>query len=148
MHFISRLLYFFAILLTLVSSLAAQEHDQYSLLKIPTELQSDVSFWIRIYSSVSRQRGLLHDSENLNIIYYETSDNRIEIDNYRKKTDIYSLGIDVVKILGDGAVGAGLGLGHKMVDILVKTARLRMHLRIGRDLDTEGIGKFGLNKGD
>jgi len=86
MHFISRLLYFFAILLTLVSSLAAQEHDQYSLLKIPTELQSDVSFWIRIYSSVSRQRGLLHDSENLNIIYYETSDNRIEIDNYRKKT--------------------------------------------------------------
>ena len=85
MYAINRILYFFATSLFLVGSLAAQETNRNSFLEIPGQLYPDVSFWIRIYSDVSTQRGLIHDSENLNIVYYETSDNRVQIENYTKE---------------------------------------------------------------
>ena len=85
MYAINRILYFYVTSLFLVGSLAAQETNKNSFLEIPAQLYPDVSFWIRIYSDVSTQRGLIHDSENLNIVYYETSDNRVQIENYTKE---------------------------------------------------------------
>jgi membrane-bound lytic murein transglycosylase D len=35
----------------------------------PPELESDVRFWIRVYTEVSTDQGLLHDDWNLNLVY-------------------------------------------------------------------------------
>ena len=37
----------------------------------PTGLEPDIQFWIRIYTRVGKQRGLLHDSRNIHIVYEE-----------------------------------------------------------------------------
>ncbi|HEY3731744.1 MAG TPA: transglycosylase SLT domain-containing protein [Steroidobacteraceae bacterium] len=39
------------------------------LLPRPPELEPDVQFWIRIYSQVSTNEGLIHDQHNLQIVY-------------------------------------------------------------------------------
>jgi membrane-bound lytic murein transglycosylase D len=35
----------------------------------PPELESDVRFWIRVYTEVTTDQGLLHDDWNLNVVY-------------------------------------------------------------------------------
>ena len=37
----------------------------------PAELEPDVRFWVRIYSSVTTQGGLLHDDRFLGVVYEE-----------------------------------------------------------------------------
>ena len=36
---------------------------------VPTELERDVNFWLRIFSDVSTDEGLLHDNRNLSVVY-------------------------------------------------------------------------------
>ena len=35
----------------------------------PPELERDVQFWVRVYSQVTTQQGLLHDEDNLAVVY-------------------------------------------------------------------------------
>src|SRR5688572_618371 len=35
----------------------------------PEGIQSDVNFWIRVYSEVTTNEGLLHDERNLGVVY-------------------------------------------------------------------------------
>src|SRR5271154_771653 len=35
----------------------------------PTELEKDVRFWIRVYTEVTTDQGLLHDDWNLGLVY-------------------------------------------------------------------------------
>ncbi|HEY1726155.1 MAG TPA: transglycosylase SLT domain-containing protein [Steroidobacteraceae bacterium] len=39
------------------------------LLPRPPELEPDVQFWIRVYSQVSTNEGLIHDQHNLSVVY-------------------------------------------------------------------------------
>ena len=81
-HFIALLNFFCLFWMFAVSSYANEELD---FLKIPTELDDDVSFWLRIYTELNSQEGLLHDSENLRIVYGKTSDTTREIESFRLK---------------------------------------------------------------
>jgi len=47
----------------------AQAQAQPSAIPRPPELQRDVDFWIRIYSSVTTRQGVLHDERNLGVVY-------------------------------------------------------------------------------
>jgi membrane-bound lytic murein transglycosylase D len=40
-----------------------------SLLPRPTELEPDVQFWIRVYTQVSTNEGLIHDQHRLSVVY-------------------------------------------------------------------------------
>ncbi len=51
-------------LLTLCSPMAADE-----LLPRPAQLEPNVQFWIRTYSEVDGQTGLLHDRDSLDVVY-------------------------------------------------------------------------------
>ncbi len=42
-----------------------------SLFIEPPGLETDIQFWVRIYSQVNAQSGLLHDSRNLGVVYEE-----------------------------------------------------------------------------
>ena len=35
----------------------------------PAELEQDVRFWIRVYTEVTTNQGLLHDDRNLGLVY-------------------------------------------------------------------------------
>lgn len=48
---------------------AAEPQRPDPLFPFPQELQPDVRFWIRVYSEVSTQQGLIHDRNHLNIVY-------------------------------------------------------------------------------
>ncbi len=39
------------------------------LLPRPPELETDVQFWIRVYSEISTSDGFIHDQRNLAIVY-------------------------------------------------------------------------------
>jgi membrane-bound lytic murein transglycosylase D len=59
----------FTLLLALLSgglSLAAEPADPFAH---PAELEPDVRFWIRVYTEVTTDQGLLHDDWNLNLVY-------------------------------------------------------------------------------
>jgi membrane-bound lytic murein transglycosylase D len=45
---------------------AAQESDPFA---VPPELEPDVRFWVRVYTEVTTDQGLLHDSWNLGQVY-------------------------------------------------------------------------------
>ena len=81
-HFITLLSYFCLFWMFAVSSYA---NDELDFLEIPAELNDDVSFWLRIYTELNSQEGLLHDSENLRIVYGKTSDATREIESLRLK---------------------------------------------------------------
>ena len=51
--------------------------------------------------------------------------------------DKAEVGIGVVEVLGDGAIGTGRNLALEVVEIRQRASRLRMDLGIGRDLDAE-----------
>jgi membrane-bound lytic murein transglycosylase D len=44
----------------------AQEPDPFA---VPPQLEPDVRFWIRVYTEVSTEQGLLHDAWNLGLVY-------------------------------------------------------------------------------
>jgi peptidoglycan lytic transglycosylase D len=44
----------------------AQDADQFA---VPPQLEPDVRFWIRVYTEVTTEQGLLHDSWNLALVY-------------------------------------------------------------------------------
>lgn len=81
-HFITLLSYFCLFWMFAVSSYA---NDELDFSEIPAELNDDVSFWLRIYTELNSQEGLLHDSENLRIVYGKTSDATREIESLRLK---------------------------------------------------------------
>ena len=58
-HFIT----FFLFLLPVVASAADADFPQ------PAELDRDVGFWLRVFSEVSTDEGLLHDNRNLGVVY-------------------------------------------------------------------------------
>src|SRR5690606_8882806 len=49
--------------------------------------------------------------------------------------DEAEIGVDIVEILGDGAVGATLDFLLEEIEVLTGRWRLRMKLRVGRDFD-------------
>src|SRR6476659_521151 len=55
-------------LLLCVSSLAASVRAE-SVIPRPEGIQSDVNFWVRVYSEVTTNEGFLHDERNLSVIY-------------------------------------------------------------------------------
>jgi membrane-bound lytic murein transglycosylase D len=48
---------------------AATAGDEANPFPRPAELEPDVRFWIRVYTEVTTDEGLLHDSWNLNVVY-------------------------------------------------------------------------------
>jgi membrane-bound lytic murein transglycosylase D len=64
---LQRLLYVIATLFVASVALAADPQ----LLPRPPELEANVRFWTRIYTEVDSGAGLIHDSENLEVVYEE-----------------------------------------------------------------------------
>jgi membrane-bound lytic murein transglycosylase D len=54
-----------ALLLTLVAPVLARAET----IPRPEGIQSDVNFWIRVYTEVTTNEGLLHDERNLSVVY-------------------------------------------------------------------------------
>ncbi len=48
---------------------AVRAHAADTVMPRPAELERDVQFWIRVYTQVDTNRGLLHDEHNLAVIY-------------------------------------------------------------------------------
>lgn len=55
--------------LTLLFSPALFAADTASVFERPPELERDVQFWIRVYTEVGTDQGLLHDDWNLGVVY-------------------------------------------------------------------------------
>jgi membrane-bound lytic murein transglycosylase D len=47
----------------------AAQSDDANPFPRPAELEPDVRFWVRVYTEVTTEEGLLHDSWNLNVVY-------------------------------------------------------------------------------
>ncbi len=58
-------------ILLLASSIGHATERDVSLFVEPPGLEPDVQFWIRIYTEVGQESGLLHDSKNVFIVYEE-----------------------------------------------------------------------------
>ena len=58
-----------ALLLTLTLPHPAQAADTADPFAHPPELEQDVRFWIRVYTEVTTDQGLLHDDWNLGLVY-------------------------------------------------------------------------------
>ncbi|MNF93579.1 hypothetical protein D3C84_762590 [compost metagenome] len=50
--------------------------------------------------------------------------------------------------MGDRAVGAGVGLAHEVVQVVLEVACLGVHLGVGGDFDVEMIAGFCANEID
>ena len=60
----------FARLCLLTAALAfASVADASTTFPRPTELEDDVNFWVRIFTEVDTQQGLLHDARELGVVY-------------------------------------------------------------------------------
>ena len=57
--------------LLLVASMSAALERDTSLFVEPPGLEPDIQFWIRIYTEVEGNAGLLHDSRHIHIVYEE-----------------------------------------------------------------------------
>jgi membrane-bound lytic murein transglycosylase D len=55
-----------ALLLSFAAAAGAEAQDPFAH---PPELERDVRFWIRVYTEVNTDQGLLHDSWNLGVVY-------------------------------------------------------------------------------
>ena len=51
----------------------------------PSELESAISFWVRVYTEVDTQSGFLHDSQHLDVIYTDLRLNRRAIEARRSQ---------------------------------------------------------------
>ena len=58
-----------SLLLTLFICDAGRTADVADPFAHPPELEADVRFWIRVYTEVTTDQGLLHDDWNLNLVY-------------------------------------------------------------------------------
>ena len=56
------------------------------------------------------------------------------------------VGVRVVEILGDGAVGAGLDLAFEVQQVMFDVRRLGMKFRVGGDFDVEVVAGFGADE--
>ena len=52
-----------------LSATPAVVHAADSDFPVPDEIQRDVNFWLRVFSEVSNDQGLLHDNRNLSVVY-------------------------------------------------------------------------------
>ncbi|GMQ90262.1 MAG: hypothetical protein BMS9Abin10_0619 [Gammaproteobacteria bacterium] len=59
-------LYVGAVALVMTAAVAAGEHEAFPR---PAELEPDIGFWVRVYSEVDTQGGLIHDARRLGIVY-------------------------------------------------------------------------------
>ena len=57
--------------LCLVAATPFIAHADAELFPEPTALKPDVAFWVRIYTDVGTQAGLIHDSRDLGVVYEE-----------------------------------------------------------------------------
>ena len=57
--------------LCLVAATPFIAHADAELFPEPTALKPDVAFWVRIYTDVGTQAGLIHDSRDLSVVYEE-----------------------------------------------------------------------------
>jgi membrane-bound lytic murein transglycosylase D len=57
------------VLASLVAGDAASQSASHPLFPRPAELEPDVQFWLKVYSEVGTDGGLVHDSRHLGIIY-------------------------------------------------------------------------------
>jgi membrane-bound lytic murein transglycosylase D len=57
------------LLLCVLLSLARFATAAETLLPRPPELEPDVQFWIRVYTQVSTNEGLIHDQHRLSVVY-------------------------------------------------------------------------------
>ena len=56
-----------------------------TLVPRPSELESAISFWVRVYTEVDTQSGFLHDSQHLDVIYTDLRLNRRAIEARRSQ---------------------------------------------------------------
>ena len=80
--------YFFGILVP-----ASAQENQREIFPRPAELESAISFWIRVYTEVDTDHGYLHDSEDLSVIYASLDRSSQEIETARQsiKNDLDTL---------------------------------------------------------
>ena len=80
--------YFFGILIP-----ATAQENQREIFPRPAELESAISFWIRVYTEIDTDHGYLHDSEDLSVIYasLNRSSQEIETARQRIKNDLDTL---------------------------------------------------------
>ena len=80
--------YFFGILVP-----ATAQENQREIFPRPAELESAISFWIRVYTEIDTDHGYLHDSEDLSVIYasLNRSSQEIETARQRIKNDLDTL---------------------------------------------------------
>ena len=80
--------YFFGILVP-----ATAQENQREIFPRPAELESAISFWIRVYTEVDTDHGYLHDSEDLSVIYASLDRSSQEIETARQsiKNDLDTL---------------------------------------------------------
>lgn len=57
-------------LVVLPSISSARDNAQFPL---PSVLQKDVNFWLKVYTEVTTSEGFIHDNERLNVIYERLS---------------------------------------------------------------------------
>ncbi len=55
--------------LAVLSALATADADELSSFPRPPALEPDIRFWIRVYTEVDTQGGLIHDRRNLDVVY-------------------------------------------------------------------------------
>ncbi|MEW5056060.1 MAG: LysM peptidoglycan-binding domain-containing protein [Cycloclasticus sp.] len=121
----------------------------------PATLQADVRFWTRIYSEVTTHEGLLHDNQQLNIIYARLSfspgsSHRARQQSIKKKKAYYK------KILLDLATKPHIrltGRQHKRVKAMwpketrreeFKAAATRLRFQLGQaDRFKQGLVRSG-----
>ena len=60
---------FLALILALLVAPAVFAAETASVFERPPELERDVQFWIRVYTEVGTDQGLLHDDWNLGVVY-------------------------------------------------------------------------------
>jgi len=72
--------YFFGILIP-----ATAQENQREIFPRPAELESAISFWIRVYTEIDTDHGYLHDSEDLSVIYASLNRSSQEIETVRQR---------------------------------------------------------------
>ena len=80
--------YFFGVLVP-----ATAQENQTEIFPRPAELETAISFWIRVYTEIDTDHGYLHDSEDLSVIYasLNRSSQEIETARQRIKNDLDTL---------------------------------------------------------
>src|ERR1700755_3071112 len=58
-----------AVLSTAAFAIAPVSSETAKLFEVPPALERDVHFWVRVYTEVGTDAGLLHDDWNLGVVY-------------------------------------------------------------------------------